>query len=84
MPRWAVGTFRGTTDRGEAELIINRDGTASIRSLSTNQTFSGDYSNGVLRFEWGSFDVSRDGDGIRTIEVNNRNNQTAYRRVRGF
>lgn len=82
VPRWAVGTFRGTTDRGESELIINRDGTSSIRSLSTNQTFTGDYSNGVLRFEWGSFDVSRDGDGIRTIEVGNRNNQTTYQRVR--
>lgn len=81
VPRWARGTFRGTTDSGESELTIRADGTATARSLTKNQTFRGTYSNGRLRFDWGTFDVQRAGDGIRTVEVNNRNNQTEYRRT---
>jgi hypothetical protein len=81
VPRWARGTFRGTTSSGESELTIRADGTATARSLTKNQTFRGTYSNGRLRFDWGTFDVQRTGDGIRTVEVNNRNNQTDYRRT---
>ncbi|HEX8070542.1 MAG TPA: hypothetical protein VF546_11355 [Pyrinomonadaceae bacterium] len=84
VPRWAVGTFRGTTDSGESELRIGPDGSATARSLRTNQTFTGSYANGVLRFEWGAFNLLRDGDGIRTIEIRNRDNQTTYRRVGGY
>ena len=75
---------RGTTNNGEAELRISADGTATARSFSTNQTFAGTYSNGVLRFDWGSFNLIRDGDNIRTVEINNRDNQTTYRRTSGF
>ncbi|HWW77744.1 MAG TPA: hypothetical protein VNZ44_20235 [Pyrinomonadaceae bacterium] len=81
VPRWARGTFRGTTSSGESELTIRADGTATARSLTKNQTFRGTYSNGRLRFDWGTFDVQRTGDGIRTVEVNNRSNQTDYRRT---
>jgi hypothetical protein len=81
VPRWAQGTFRGTTNSGESELIIRADGTASARSLKRNQSYQGTYSNGTLRFDWGTFDVERTRDGIRTIEETNRNNQTDYRRT---
>ena len=81
VPRWLRGTFRGTTDSGESELTIRADGTATARSLNKNQTYRGTYSNGRLRFDWGTFDVQRTSDGIRTVEVNNRNNQTDYRRT---
>ena len=84
VPRWAVGTFRGTTDTGESELTIGADGTATIRSLRTNETFYGNFSDRILRFEWGDFEVTRERDGIRTTEVNNRRNQTYYRRERGY
>ena len=81
VPSWARGTFRGTTNSGESELTIRADGTATARSLTKNQSFQGTYNNGRLRFDWGTFDVERVRDGIRTIEVNNRNNQTEYRRT---
>lgn len=81
VPRWAVGTFRGTTDSGESELTINRDGSATATSLVKRTMFSGRYADGVLTFDWGSFNITRDGDGIRTVQVNNRRNQTSYRRV---
>jgi hypothetical protein len=81
VPRWAQGTFRGTTDSGESELVIRADGTATARSLTKNQSFQGTYSNGVLRFDWGTFNVERVRDGIRTVQTNNRNNQTDYRRT---
>lgn len=81
VPRWAVGTFRGRTDSGESELTIHRDGTATVTSLQNHTMFTGRYADGVLTFDWGSFNVTRDGDGLRTVEVNNRRNQTSYRRV---
>ncbi|MFL6333673.1 MAG: hypothetical protein ACJ754_10225 [Pyrinomonadaceae bacterium] len=81
VPRWARGTFRGTTDSGESELTIRADGTATARSLKSNQSFQGSYSNGRLRFDWGTFDVQREQEGIRTVQTNNRNNQTYYRRT---
>ena len=81
VPRWMRGTFRGTTDSGESELTIRADGTATARSLTKNQSFQGTYSNGRLRFDWGTYDVERLRDGIRTIDVNNRNHRTDYRRT---
>lgn len=81
VPRWARGTFRGTTDSGESELVIRADGTATARSLTKNTSFQGSYANGVLRFDWGTFNVQRENDGIRTVQTNNRNNQTFYRRT---
>ena len=81
VPRWMRGTFRGTTDSGESELTIRGDGTATARSLTRNQSFQGSYAGGVLRFDWGTFEVTRIRDGIRTIQTNNRNNQTDYRRT---
>lgn len=80
VPRWARGTFRGTTDSGETELTIRANGTAIARSLTQNRSFRGTYADGVLRFEWGTFDVQRTRDGIRTIETGNRS-QTDYRRT---
>jgi hypothetical protein len=84
VPRWMRGTFRGTTDSGESELTIRADGTATARSLTKNQSFSGTYSNGVLRFEWGSYEVTRTRDGIRTTDVKNRNGYTDYRRTSDY
>jgi hypothetical protein len=81
VPRWVVGTFRGTTDSGESELTINRDGSATATSLTNRTSFPGRYDNGVLTFRWGSFNVTRDGDGIRTVQVNDRRKQTSYRRI---
>jgi hypothetical protein len=80
VPRWMRGTFRGTTDTGESELTIRADGTATARSLTKNQSFQGTYSNGRLRFDWGTYEVERVRDGIRTVDVNNRNS-TEYRRT---
>lgn len=81
VPRWLRGTFRGRTDSGESELTIRADGTVTARSLTKNQSFQGRYSGGRLRFDWGTFEVERLRDGIRTTQVNNRNNQTDYRRT---
>jgi hypothetical protein len=80
VPRWMRGTFRGTTDSGESELSIRADGTATARSLTKNQTFRGTYANGRLRFDWGTYEVERTNDGIRTVDVNNRGT-TEYRRT---
>ena len=80
VPRWMRGTFRGTTDSGDSELTIRADGTATARSITKNQSFQGTYSNGVLRFDWGTYDVTRLPDGIRTIDRKNRG-QTDYRRT---
>lgn len=81
VPRWAQGTFRGTTSSGESELTIRADGTATARSLKRNQSYRGTFSNGTLTFDWGTFDVERTRDGIRTIQETDRNNQTEYRRT---
>ncbi|MCA1618654.1 MAG: hypothetical protein LC795_04950 [Acidobacteria bacterium] len=80
VPRWMRGTFRGTTDSGESELSIRADGTATARSLTKNQSFQGTYSDGRLRFDWGTYEVERTRDGIRTVDVNNRSS-TEYRRT---
>lgn len=80
VPRWMRGTFRGTTDTGESELTIRADGTAIARSLTKNQSFRGTYANGRLRFDWGTYEVERTRDGIRTVDVNNRSS-TEYRRA---
>jgi hypothetical protein len=81
VPNWAVGTFRGTTGNSESELTLTEDGGATIRALNTNQTYSGRYANGVLTFAWGSFSLVQEGNGFRTVESNNRQNRTSYRRV---
>jgi hypothetical protein len=44
-------------------------------------SFQGTYSNGRLRFDWGTFEVERIGDGILTVQTNNRSNRTDYRRT---
>lgn len=84
VPRWMVGTFRGMTDSGESELTISSDGSASARSLRTGETFHGNYDGRTLRFEWGDYDVQRTNDGVRTTNVNNRNDVTDYRRVGNY
>jgi hypothetical protein len=81
VPRWLRGRFRGQTNSGESELVINGDGSANIRSLRANRTFYGRYSEGILTFDFGSFSVAREGDGIRTLAVNNPTDQTVYARV---
>jgi hypothetical protein len=82
VPSWMVGTFRGSTNSGESELTIRSDGSATIRSLRSNETFYGRYYDRLLRFDWGEFEVQRERDGLRTTEVSNRINQTYYRRAR--
>jgi hypothetical protein len=82
VPQWMIGTFRGNTDSGEAELSIAPNGSAIARSLTADRSFNGRYQNGVLTFEFGSYDVQRDGNGIRTVNLNNRRDQTSYRRIR--
>lgn len=84
VPSWAVGTFRGTTDKGESEITIQPNGVATARSLNSQDYGTGRYENGVLTFDWGRFRVDQEGDGIRTTEVRNQRNQTSYRRVSGY
>ncbi|HEX8119110.1 MAG TPA: twin-arginine translocation signal domain-containing protein [Pyrinomonadaceae bacterium] len=81
VPRWMRGTFRGTTDDGEAELVIRADGTATIGAVGKSGTARGTYSDGRLRFDWGTYEVERLQDGIRTVNVKDRNNRTDYRRT---
>ena len=79
VPNWAVGTFRGQTDSGESELNIRSDGSVTIRSLRTGESFYGTMDDRRLRFDWGEYDVTRERDGIRTTNINDRT-QTLYRR----
>jgi hypothetical protein len=81
VPSWAIGTFRGRTNEGESELTISSNGTATARSLTSNAVYTGQYANGILTFEWGSFRVVQEGSGFRTVEVNNERNRTSYRRI---
>ncbi|MGI8837217.1 MAG: hypothetical protein ACR2H4_11350 [Pyrinomonadaceae bacterium] len=81
VPSWAVGTFRGMTNDGESEITISSNGMATARSLNSNQVFNGQYANGVLTFDWGSFRLNQDGGGIVTVEVRNPGNRTSYRRI---
>lgn len=81
VPSWAVGTFRGMTNDGESEITISSNGMATARSLNSNQTFNGRYANGVLTFDWGSFRLVQESNGLRTEEINNRGNRTSYRRI---
>jgi hypothetical protein len=85
VPSWAVGTFRGTSNRsGESEITITPNGVATARSLNSQDIGSGRYANGVITFDWGTFRVDQEGDGIRLVEVRNSRNQASYRRVSGY
>ncbi|MEP6741305.1 MAG: hypothetical protein ABJB61_02315 [bacterium] len=84
VPSWAVGTFRGMTDRGESELSIAANGVATARSLNADDFGTGRYANGILTFDWGSFRVEQDGNGIVTVDNRNRRNRTSYRRISGY
>lgn len=84
VPNWAIGTFRGMTNTGQAELTIAANGVATARSLVTNAVYNGRCANDVLYFDWGSFNIVRDGRGITTVEIGNELNRTSYRRVSGF
>lgn len=84
VPSWAVGTFRGVTDRGETELTISPNGVATARSLNGDDYGTGRYDNGVLTFDWGRFNLIQEGGGIRTEDTRNRRNRTSYRRVSGY
>jgi len=79
----STGTYRGYTNNGESELTIAGDGTANIRSLITNEVYSGRCANDVLYFDWGAFNLVRDGRNIATVEIGNTSNRTSYRRVSG-
>ena len=80
LPNWAVGRFRGMTNDGEAELTIGSDGNATVRSLTTNQVFSGRFANDVLTFDWGSFRLVRGNGGITLVEVGKQSG-LFYRRI---
>jgi hypothetical protein len=85
VPSWAVGTFRGTSNRsGESEITITPNGVATARSLNSQDGGTGRYANGVITFDWGTFRVDQEGDGIRLVEVRNSRNQASYRRVSGY
>ena len=58
-----------------------QSGFPTITPLSNPTLHSGRYANGVLTFSWGSFNVTRESNGLRTVEVNNRRRQTSFRRV---
>jgi len=84
VPSWAIGVFRGVTNNGEAELTIAPNGIATMRSLNSNELFNGRYANSVLTFDWGSFNLVSEGNGISTVDVRNRRNRTSYRRISGY
>jgi hypothetical protein len=84
VPSWVVGTFRGMSNRGESELTIAPNGVATARALNSDDFGTGRYANGMLTFDWGSFRVEQDGDGIRTVDVRNQRNRTSYRRISGY
>ncbi len=77
----ATGTFRGFTNAGEVELTIERSGTATIRPLNSNAAYNGRCANDVLYFDWGSFNVVRDGRNINLVEIGNERNRSSYRRT---
>ena len=81
VPEWAIGTFVGMTDSGQTQLTISADGAATVTSLRSNQTFMGRYDNGYLNFEWGSYTLARERNGIRTVAINDQRSQTSYRRM---
>ena len=84
VPSWVVGTFRGLTEKGESELTIAPNGVATARALNGDDFGTGRYANGILTFDWGSFRVEQDGDGIRTVETRNQRNRTSYQRISGY
>ncbi len=81
-PNWAIGTFVGRDISGEPELTITASGQTSIRSASSNEVRNGQYVNGVVTFDWGSFNVRRSGRDITLTEVNNPSARSLYTRVR--
>ena len=84
VPSWAVGTFRGMSQGREVEIIIAPNGVANLRSLNSDDQGTGRYANGVITFDWGTFRVDQEGDGIRLVEVRNSRNRASYRRVSGY
>src|SRR5687767_11943617 len=73
-PCSTIGTYRGYTNNGESELTIMGDGTATIRSLITGELYNGRCANEVVYFDWGAFNLVRDGRGVSTVEIGNRSN----------
>lgn len=84
VPSWAVGTFRGRNERGESDITVAPNGVVTARSLNSEDYGSGRYANGVITFDWGTFRVDQEGDGIRLAEVRNPRNRATYRRVSGY
>ncbi len=78
-----TGTYRGYTNTGESELTILNNGVASIRSLVSGEVYSGRCDNDTLYFDWGAFNLRRDGRGLSTVEIGNEGNRTSYQRVSG-
>ena len=81
-PNWAVGTFEGRDISGVPELTINANGLATIGPAGSNEVRHGQYTNGVVTFDWGSFNVRRSGRDITLTEVNNPSARSVYTRVR--
>ena len=79
----ATGTYRGYTNTGESELTIARDGTATLRPLNSSYVYSGRCANDVVYFEWGAFNLVRDGRNLTIVEVGNQGNRTSFRRTSG-
>jgi len=84
VPAWAVGTFRGRNERGESDITVAPNGVVTARSLNSDDYGTGRYANGVITFDWGTFRVDQEGDGIRLVEVRNSRNRASYQRVSGY
>lgn len=86
-PSWAVGSFDGYNRLydSDIQLTITNNGqvTARIRSNNGDRTTQyGVYRNGRISLSNVWFDVSRsDNNGLRTYQVNDRNNWMEYRRT---
>ena len=78
VPDWVVGTFRGYSYGTEVSLEVSRDGRAIF--TSNGQRTYGQYRDGKLQIGPNEFYVQRDGDGMTTRQVDNRNIIVKYRR----
>lgn len=75
-PNWAVGSFYSTNGTN-IQLTINGNG--QVTAIVNGMTYYGTYYNGAITLNGDVSTVTRNGNGIRTYNTNNRET-TNYRR----
>ena len=76
-PSWAVGTFYSNNNFDSIVLTINANGRVTV--VNNGQTYYGRYNNGRMYLNNDESTISRTRDGIRTYNLNSRQN-TDYSR----